>query len=170
MSESEIHLLFPFLHPSTLIISLPRTFSSIHTSSLCTHFFIHPFFHPSIHQHKVPNLLSSTFSSIHPSSLCTHFFIHPSVIIMYPLFHPSIHYHYVPTSSSIHFHPSIIPGSGVKIKPGPITKPGRPKSELVASKSARCSGRPGLRVKPSQSQQMRPKSSSSVSDLVKLMY
>jgi hypothetical protein len=160
MSESEIHLFLPLLHPSTLIISLPRTFSSIHPSSLCTHFFIHPsviimypLLHPSIRHHYLP-----TSSFIHPLYLCTHFFIHPSIIFMYPLLHPSI------------FHPSIIPGLGVKIKPGPIIEPRWPKLELVASKSARHSTRPGLRVKPSQSQQRRPKSLSSVSDLVKLMY
>jgi hypothetical protein len=69
---------------------------------------MYPLFHPSIHQHKVPNLLPCTSSSIHLSSLCTHFFIHPSINIRYPtssraLLHPSIRHRYVPIFLSIHF-------------------------------------------------------------------
>jgi hypothetical protein len=79
MTESEIHLLLPLLHPSTFIISLPRTSLSMHPSIIIRYpTSSRALFHPSTHHHYVP-----TSSSIHPSSLCTHFFIHP-------FFHPSI--------------------------------------------------------------------------------
>jgi hypothetical protein len=129
MSGSEIHLLLPLLHPSTFIISLPRTSSSIHPSSLCTHFFIHPFFHPSIHQHRVPNLLPCTSSSIPHYLTPSHFFIHPSVIIMYPLLHPSF------------FHPSI-PGSVVR-KVGRENQAGPRHRAQVAKISLGRENRPG---------------------------
>ncbi len=48
---------------------LPCTSSSIHPSSLCTHFFIHPFFHPSI---IIIRYFPSSLPLLHPS-------IHPSI-------------------------------------------------------------------------------------------
>jgi hypothetical protein len=133
--------MYPLLHPSIRHRYVP-TSSSIH-------FFIHPsitikyptssraLLHPSIHQHKVPNLLPCTFSSIHPSSICTHFFIHPSVIIMYPLRHPSI------------FHPSviIIPGRA-SIIPGPVGR----NTERENQAGAWSGGTPSVKIKPGPSQ------------------
>ncbi len=66
-------LFHPCIHPSSYGTNLLQcTSSSIHPSSLCTHFFIHPpviimypHLHPSIRHHYVSTSSSIHFSSIH---------------------------------------------------------------------------------------------------------